>query len=109
MPDDIMDAYGHSIYDAYMGENPMEIVERDDGYIDSSGGGEVYLREFDKWHETQQKNAMKFARGKVLDLGCGGGRHSLYLQDRGLDVYGIDNSPLAIEVCRKRGLKNTLV
>jgi len=42
----------------------------------------------------------------VLDVGCGAGRVALYLQSRGLDVIGIDNSPLAVKVCRERGVKH---
>ena len=46
----------------------------------------------------------------MLDIGCGAGRHSLYLQNaKGLDVLGIDVSPLAIKVCRLRGLKKARV
>jgi SAM-dependent methyltransferase len=41
----------------------------------------------------------------VLDIGCGAGRHSLHLQEKGFDVLGIDVSPLAIKVCRLRGVK----
>ena len=52
---------------------------------------------------------MKFVKGRVLDVGCGEGRHSLYLQEKGFDVLGIDNSPLAIEICKLRGLKKTEV
>lgn len=52
---------------------------------------------------------MRYVRGRVMDIGCGAGRHALYLQNKGVDVVGIDISPLAIEVCRKRGLKNALV
>ena len=48
---------------------------------------------------------MKYVKGRVLDIGCGAGRHSLYLQGKGFDVTGIDNSPLAIKVCSARGLK----
>ena len=44
------------------------------------------------------------AQRGVLDVGCGAGRHSLYLQGKGFDVTGIDISPLAIKVCRLRGL-----
>jgi SAM-dependent methyltransferase len=48
---------------------------------------------------------MNHVNGRVLDIGCGAGRHSLYLQKNGFDVVGIDNSPLAIKVCKLRGLK----
>ncbi|MBL7148388.1 MAG: class I SAM-dependent methyltransferase [Nanoarchaeota archaeon] len=36
---------------------------------------------------------------KVLDIGCGHGRHSLELSRRGYDVLGIDVSEEAIEIC----------
>jgi len=48
---------------------------------------------------------MGFVKGRVLDIGCGAGRHSIYLQNKGFDVVGIDISSLAIKVCRLRGLK----
>jgi SAM-dependent methyltransferase len=47
---------------------------------------------------------MRFVRGRVLDLGCGAGRVGLHLQSRGHEVVGIDVSPLAVEIARKRGL-----
>ena len=52
---------------------------------------------------------MEFVKGRVLDIGCGAGRHSLYLQKMGFDVLGIDSSPLAIKVCKLRGLKQAKV
>jgi len=52
---------------------------------------------------------MRYARDRILDIGCGAGRHALYLQNKGLDVLGIDVSPLAVKVCRRRGLKNAQV
>ncbi len=33
----------------------------------------------------------------MLDLGCGSGRDSRFLADRGFDVYGVDISKVAIE------------
>lgn len=101
-----MDAYGEQIWSYFKtGEPKNEIVERDDGFIAvGKYGGEVYLSGYKNWDKIE-KDAMKFVSGKVLDIGCGGGRHSLYLQKKGFNVTGIDNSPLAIKVSRLRGLK----
>ncbi len=44
-----------------------------------------------------------------MDIGCGAGRHTLYLQHKGFDVLGIDISPLAVKVCKLRGVKQAKV
>jgi SAM-dependent methyltransferase len=100
------DAYGHAVFDYLRGMGGFEIVERDDGYFGPSGGPWAYLSEYKDWSPDQRK-AMRYVRGKVLDIGCGGGRHSLYLQEKGFDVLGVDTSPLAIKVCKLRGLRKT--
>jgi SAM-dependent methyltransferase len=84
----------------------FEIVERDDGYFGPSGGPAAYLSTYKDWH-PEQKKAMRYVRGGVLDIGCGAGRHSLYLQEKGFVVVGVDTSPLALKACRLRGLKRT--
>jgi 2-polyprenyl-3-methyl-5-hydroxy-6-metoxy-1,4-benzoquinol methylase len=38
---------------------------------------------------------------RVLDLGCGIGRHVIYCHEMGLDAYGIDLSEEAIRVARE--------
>ena len=102
------DAYGQMIWDQFHGKRPVEIVERDDGRIDTSGGPPSYFSEFKDW-PAHQRRAMKFVRGRVLDVGCGAGRCCLYLQQRGHQVIGIDVSPLAIKTCRARGVKDARV
>ena len=49
---------------------------------------------------------LRFARGRVLDVGCAAGRVSLLLQERGCEVVAIDESPLAVDVARRRGVKD---
>ncbi|MCW3980178.1 MAG: class I SAM-dependent methyltransferase [Candidatus Bathyarchaeota archaeon] len=103
------DAFGQEMWACYKGEEASEIVERDDGYFDASPNGpKTYFSKYEDWQLFERK-AMEFVRGRVLDVGCGAGRHSLYLQEKGLNVVGIDNSPLAVEVCRLRGLRKAIV
>jgi SAM-dependent methyltransferase len=108
MLNDLQDAFGHEIYDHFRGQGGYEIVERDDGFFSLSPGPQLYLLDYEAWPACEQE-AMAHVQGRVLDIGCGAGRHSLYLQGRGFEVVGIDTSPLAIEVCRARGLRQTHV
>ena len=105
---DQQDAFGHEIFDQNQGKGTYEIIERDDGFFSLSPGPELYFLEHPDWPDSEQQ-AIKYARGKTLDIGCGAGRHALYLQGQGFDVLGIDISPLAIEVCKNRGLQNAQV
>ncbi len=76
--------------------------------LDTTAGAEAYFTPFDAWPENKRE-AMTFARGRVLDLGCGAGRVCLHLQERGLEVVGVDISPLAVETCRDRGVRDARV
>ena len=64
---DHQDAYGHSIYHYYKNEEGFEIVEREDGYIDASDSLKHFLSIYKDW-PSHQKKAMKYVKGKVLDL-----------------------------------------
>ena len=102
------DAYGRIVWDHLHGKPSAEIIERDDGWFAVSGGAPNYFAAFKDWPKHQQA-AMRFVRGRVLDVGCGAGRCCLYLQKHGHPVVGIDASPLAIKVCRQRGVKDARV
>jgi len=46
-------------------------------------------------------------KAKILDLGCGTGGTIKFLKDHGYKtIYGIDRSKYAINLCKKRGIKN---
>lgn len=104
------DAYGRMILDAIeSGQQIMEIVERDDGFmLGSRLGTALYLAPLRRW-PPRQRRAMRLARGRVLDVGSGAGRVALHLQERGQEVLAIDNSPLAVEASRRRGVHDARV
>lgn len=104
---DLEDAYGHLILDFHENRGGFEIIEREDGFVDLSSGPSNYFQSYDEWPEVE-KEGIDFARGRVLDIGVGAGRVCLYLQKKGLECTGIDNSPNAIKVARDRGVKNAL-
>jgi SAM-dependent methyltransferase len=96
------DAFGQLLSDLLAGRRVVEVVERDDGCV-FTGDPRYYVAPFRSWW-PQERRAMRFVRGRVLDLGCGAGRVGLHLQNRGYEVVGIDVSPLAVEIARHRGL-----
>ncbi|TFG07544.1 class I SAM-dependent methyltransferase [Candidatus Thorarchaeota archaeon] len=96
------DVFGKVMLDAADGKDALHQIERDDGYIDKSSGKQ-YVAEFEDWFKGQQE-AIQLAKGRVLDIGCGAGRVSLYLQKKGHDVTAIDISPGAVQVSKNRGV-----
>ena len=51
-----------------------------------------------------EQKALNLCKGGVLDVGCGSGSHSIYLQKKGFKVKAIDISKGAIEVSKQRGV-----
>lgn len=99
------DAFGHALMACYRGETNTYHIERDDNYLEA-GDLRVYFPS-ESGFSTLEQAALTFAEGRVLDIGCGAGKHAVFLQERGVDVFGIDVSQLALEVCKLRGLKQT--
>jgi SAM-dependent methyltransferase len=102
------DAYGRVLLEHLEGNDRAQtIVERDDGYIESESPA-AYFSPFRRWF-TVERRALRYVRGRVLDVGVGAGRVALELQRRGHVVVGIDVSPLVVQVARRRGVRNARV
>ena len=65
---------------------------------------EQLFRTFDEMPPLEQE-ALRLAKGKILDCGAGSGCHALALQDMGKEVSAIDISPLSVEVMQQRGVR----
>ena len=100
----INDVYGKAMLDYYHGKKVKLLT-----YSSIAGKDELPLAHLFRSYEEMpalEQMALKLSKGKILDLGCGAGSHSICLEQNKLDVKSIDISPGAIEVCKLRGLKN---
>jgi len=102
------DLFGQAILDFQTNNSPEDLItettisEADDMSV-------AYLfRSFNEMPKLEKK-ALQLAKGKILDVGCGAGSHSLYLQGKGFDITAIDISPNAIKACQLRGVTNAKV
>lgn len=98
------DIIGTALLDYYNGNYSEDILTETNISEEDALPLPYLFRDFNEMPEIEQK-ALQSAKGKVLYVGCGAGGHSLYLQEKGFDVSGIDTSEGAIEVCKLRGLK----
>ena len=102
------DLFGEAILDFQTNNNPQALIT--ETTISEPDEMEVaYLfRNFDQMPAIEQR-ALQLCKGAILDVGCGAGSHSLYLQQQNLDVTAIDISSKAIETCLLRGVINPIV
>ncbi|UUC46856.1 class I SAM-dependent methyltransferase [Flavobacterium cerinum] len=102
------DLIGKAILD-YQTNNAPEDIITETSLTEADSMSVAYLfRDYSEMPKIEQK-ALQMAKGKILDVGCGAGSHSLYLQQKGLDVTAIDISEHAVEACKLRGLQNVSV
>lgn len=103
------DLFGKAILDFQTNNSPEDLMT-ETSISEADEMSVAYLfRSYNEMPQLEQR-ALQLAKGKVLDVGCGAGSHSLNLQnDRNLDVFSIDISPNAIRACTLRGLKKAKV
>jgi SAM-dependent methyltransferase len=99
-----VDAFGWALRDWARGATTPEILEREDGFTEEGAGHELYVAEPARWPAAERR-ALRWVRGRVVDVGCGAGRVPLHLQRLGHEVVGVDTSPLAIATARARGVR----
>ena len=102
------DIFGKAILDFQTNNSPEDLVTETNISEADEMRVEYLFRSFNEMPKPEKK-ALQLAKGKILDVGCGAGSHSLYLQEKGFDVIAIDISPNAIKACELRGLKNARV
>ena len=103
------DLFGKAILDYQTGNAPEDLITETSISEEDEMSVAYLFRDFSAMPKIERK-ALQLATGSVLDVGCGAGSHSLYLQNEmKLAVTSIDISPNAIEACKLRGVRNARV
>lgn len=103
------DLFGKAMFDFQTNNSPENIITETTISEEDEMSVDYLFRSYNEMPKLEQK-ALQLATGKILDVGCGAGSHSLSLQnDRNLDVTSIDISEKAIETCKLRGVKNAKI
>lgn len=101
-----VDVYGQALYDFYYQRNHPLLLYNNYGPVEEMPL-DLFFRDKRKM-PTIETMAMSLCTGKVLDIGAGVGSHALILQQQGIDVTAIEQSPLAVEIMKKRGVKKAI-
>lgn len=97
------DLFGNALLDYQKDNYTVDIITSTNISEEDDLPLSYLFRNYKNMPKLEQK-ALKLAKGTVLDVGCGAGSHSLYLQEKGLNVKAIDISKGAIEVAKLRGV-----
>jgi SAM-dependent methyltransferase len=103
------DLFGKAILDYQTNNSPEDLITETSISNEDEMSVSYLFRSFTEMPILEQK-AMQLSKGKILDIGCGAGSHSLYLQkERNLEVTAIDISENAVKACILRGLQNVKI
>lgn len=101
------DVYGEALDDFYHGRFKEELILYTNDHEQETMPVDLFFREADELPD-QELIALALCDGKVLDVGAGAGSHSLYLQEKKMNVTALEISSKACEIMKLRGVKKII-
>lgn len=101
----MIDIFGKALKGYLSGDSPSYTIRRADGNYCRINTCE-YFTDYQNWSDCEKELIARHVSGKVLDIGAGVGRHSLFLKNRNIEVHSLDNSLFATNLMKVRGLNN---
>ena len=97
------DAIGQAVHNYHFKRIDNPITIHSDGFDEDFVAPSYFFRTFKQMPKLEQI-ALQKATGRVLDIGACAGCHSLFLQQKGVDVTAMEQSELCCEVLKDRGI-----
>ena len=97
------DILGQALLDYWEGKYTEDLLTETNISDEDTLSLPYLFRDFEDMPPLEQK-ALQNCYGTVLDIGCGSGSHSLWLQKKGFEVSALDSSLGAVTVAKNRGV-----
>ncbi|WP_436346244.1 class I SAM-dependent methyltransferase [Natronorubrum sp. FCH18a] len=95
---------------AYHRDEPGRLSYRDGSDVRDGNVAKFYFSGAESWdRETIEALERLIGHEPVLDVGCGAGKHLLWMAERDVAAVGVDASPNAVRTARERGLEDVHV
>jgi len=101
------DPIGHAVFDYYFKNKVKKLIVYSDITEADAIPVKYLFRDYKNMPEIEQ-TALDLCKGKVLDVGAAAGCHSIWLQNKDIDITSAEISQLSVEVMQHRGLKNAV-
>lgn len=101
------DPIGRAVYDFHFNSVNQPILVHSDDFDDDTIDASYLFRSY-KQMPVLEKKAMNLCRGTILDIGACAGPHSLFLQQKGFEVFALETSALCCEVLKDRNILNII-
>ena len=99
------DVFGKALLDFFLGNNDEDIITSTSISDNDTLSLSYLFRDYNDMPIIEKK-ALELSHGRILDVGCGAGSHSVYLKNLGYHIKAIDISEGAILVTKYRGIMN---
>ncbi len=102
------DPYGEALLDILHQSATAEPLYLHTSYGDTDEMPvDVFFRDEDDFSELEHI-ALALCDGRVMDVGAGAGAHTLYLQNKGFAVTGLEISPTVASILLQRGVDDVI-
>lgn len=101
------DPIGRAVNDYHFKSINQPILVHSEDFDDDTIDTSYLFRSF-KQMPVLERKAMSLCRGTILDIGACAGPHSLYLQQKGFEVFALETSVLCCQVLKDRNIQNII-
>lgn len=101
------DPIGEAVNNYYFNKDNEPIYIHSENFDTDQIEPKYFLRRYSEMPKLEQL-ALKKAKGETLDIGACAGCHSLYLQQKGINVTALERSKKCIEILKDRQIKNII-